>query len=102
MLILKQQFSPNNNGTRQKTRKNSDDLSTAICDITQKDWTAPCYLTVQRFFYEKNRLSLKVAGNRILFINYRIIFSVTNYLHNDSSASMDDLDLRQVKSQASP
>ena len=55
MLILKQQFSPNNNGTLQKkkTRKNSDDSSTAICDITQKDWMAPFYLTVRRFVMRK-------------------------------------------------
>ena len=53
MLILKQQFSPNKNGTQQKTRKKSDDSSTAICDITQKDWTAPCYITVRRFVIRK-------------------------------------------------
>ena len=39
--------------------------------------------------YEQNRLSLKVADNRGLFTNYRIILSVTNYFHNESSASMD-------------
>ena len=53
VLILKQKFSSNNNGTRQKTRKNSDDSSTAICNITQKDWTAPCYPTVRRFVMRK-------------------------------------------------
>ena len=53
MLILKQQFSPNNNGTRQKTRKNSDDSSTAICDITQKDLMAPCFITVRRIVMRK-------------------------------------------------
>ena len=88
MLVLKQQFSPNNNGTQQKTRKNSDDSSTAICDITQKDWTAPCYITVRRFVIRKID-SLKVARNRVLFTNYRIIFFNTNYFRNDSSASMD-------------
>ena len=88
MLILKQEFSPNNNGTRQQTRKNSVDSSTVICDITQKDWTVAYYLTIRRFFIRKKRLSLRVAGDRVLF-NYRIIFSVTNYFHNDSSANMD-------------
>ena len=39
--------------------------------------------------YGKNRLSLKVADNRVLFTHYSIIFSVTNYFLNDSSADMD-------------
>ena len=47
MLTLKQQLSPNNNKTQQENKKNSDDSSTAIFDITQKDWTAPCCLTVR-------------------------------------------------------
>ena len=59
-------------------------------------------MTIGPLVYEKNRLSLNVAGNKLLFTNYRIIFSVTNYFRNDSSASMDDFDLRQIKSQASP
>ena len=54
MLILKQQFSPNNKSNSiKKTRKNSDDSSTATCDITQKDWTAPCYLIVRQFVMRK-------------------------------------------------
>ena len=42
-------FSKHSTEKQEKT----DDLSTAICDITQKDWTASPCLTVWRFVMRK-------------------------------------------------
>ena len=36
-----------------KKRNNSDDSSTAICDIAQKDLREPCYPTVRQFVMRK-------------------------------------------------